>query len=465
MSLAAHAPELVVAAAGAALLAAGPRVGAARAHASGAAACGLALALAVATLGAAAPAAPLLTRDGLADLVRLLALGIALAASALAAHDTARADGSRQAGGTLLLAAAVAALGAATHSGLAVGLLALGALGLAPLAGAGASGRLGAALAAVGAILVGAGGAALVVTSGDPLAGVALGPHEEPAALGLALGLGGLALGVVLLVVGSARGLAGEGSAAPASPPLASGAVLLAALGAAALLARATLGLRFVSDEAALPWREGLALLGALVAAGAHVRALRAGSLRELALGVGVGQGALLLLAVGALAPSARPDGWWLGLGGAAFGAQALSGALSALGIAAAALVAEEELGGSGAANVRGLARRNPWLGGALLLALAGACALPLTLGLPARLVLLGAAQGAGASLAVAAALAALLPLAAAALRWTAQVAFTAPPDPEGREPLVTSPGLTVLCVALATAQLALGLPLVPLAR
>lgn len=295
---------------------------------------------------------------------------------------------------------------------------------------------------------------ALPVAGGDDLAGAAR----------LA------ALGIVLAFVGATHLLAAPPVATPwtatvqATSPPAHGAWLatcgVAAVGA--LGVRVLGGLRAPSGRLLLPDVDPgavLAAAGVLAILGARVAMRRETDLGRLFGCQAASTGGWVLLALGALAaPSVSGDG----VAGRGLALLAVAALLGQVGAAALLAAADRELGGRGLERWVGAGRRNRALGVALTVHFASLGGAPPTLGFLARLfVLVAALDGGYGPLAAIAAVDVALGV-ALALRVARVVHFAAPPpEPYGPlavEPLVTTPGLTVLAVVLAALSLVLGL-------
>lgn len=350
--------------------------------------------------------------------------------------------------GALLLA--LTAERDAARAGLAL-LAAGGALGLAGTSLGLPRRAAGAALAIVGPALA---AAALRGAAGPRLD---LAPRLDddpwPAAAVVALGVAPTLLGLPALLARPSPWLAaGLYAAAPGAAALA-----LRVLGAprlpsgAPLLGAAPTGPADPSTWLCVAGLAGLAL--------GLVWAARARALRGVAAGVAASSGGAVLLAFAVLAAPVAIDVDPV--------RRALTGLLAAGLLAHGALCAlvrtgERELGGDGLERWVGAGPRNPWLASALAAAVAGPAALPPGLGF---LALVGLTPGLlAADHGFAALLAGLLlaGLGLVALRLVRVLFFAAPPEspwgPPVQEPLVTSPGLTVLAVGLSALLLVLGL-------
>lgn len=278
-------------------------------------------------------------------------------------------------------------------------------------------------------------------------------------------------LGLVLATLGLSH-LLGAAPLAPvwtpalakAPAPLLAWLAICAPAGAVAVLARVLDALRAPEGGLDLPGIDpGLVitatgLLG-LLAARVGLRG-EADLGRVVALHAG-GAAGWALVALGALASPATPA-----LDPAtplrALALLAISSLLAFSGAAALLAASDRELGGRGLERWLGAARRNAALSVALLLHLGSAGGAPPTLGFVARLHVLAAVLSVGDPL-VAALLAVDVALGLAAWLRVARVVFLArpAPDPYGPaavEPLVTTPGLTVLAVVLAVLGVALGI-------
>ena len=444
--------------AGGALLA---RLGRSAASARAVALLSPAFALAVLALGPARPGAP----------GALRALEATLVAAALGSMVLGRETGAaaRSLAPLLLGAAGLLVVAGATGAGAA----ALGfALGVGPIvwllrgADAPAGGRyLGASLLAGGLLVVGLG--LLVATAASAGLDLMALPVVEGQALRRATR--GAALGVVLVCLALTHLLAAppvgptwSPALGEAAPPLALWLAACAPCAAAAFGLRVTGGLRLEGGGLVLAGVDPgvvIGAAGALAILAARLATRRAVDLGRLLLRQAAATGGWVLLGLGALA-SPRPLEAALATRGVA--ALAVSALVAQGALAALLACADRELGGRGLERWVGAARRNRWLAGALVLATASAAGAAPTLGFVARLHVLGAVvEGGYGPLAVVGALDLALGL-ALTLR-VARVALLAQPPrpahgPDAVEPLVTTPGLTVLAVVLAALGLALGL-------
>jgi NADH-quinone oxidoreductase subunit N len=278
------------------------------------------------------------------------------------------------------------------------------------------------------------------------------------------------ALGVVLAFVGATHLMAAPPVATPwaqpvhetCPPPL---AAWLATCGVAAV---AALGLRVLgalltpSGRLILPDVEPgavLAAAGVLVILGARLAARRETDLGRLLGSQAAATGGWVLLALGALAAPSSSGG---DHAARALALLAVAALLGQVGGAALVAASDRELGGRGLERWVGAGRRNRALSVALTVHLANLGGAPPTLGFLARLfVLVAALEGGYGLLALVAAIDVALGV-ALALRVARVVLLTDPPPepfgPPAVEPLVTTPGLTVLAVVLALLSVALGL-------
>ncbi|MCO5167491.1 MAG: hypothetical protein M9894_14185 [Planctomycetes bacterium] len=235
-----------------------------------------------------------------------------------------------------------------------------------------------------------------------------------------------------------------------------------APIAAAALLARLLSSLRAPGGGLLVADVEPGAVVGAfgvLAIAGARLATRHEADLGRLLAGQAAAGGGWLLVALGALGARGPLDPR------PALAAVALLALTAVVGHAAGAALlatADRELGGRGLERWLGAARRNRWLALALVLTVASLAGAPGTLGFVARLhAVVGALEGGQGVIALLAALDVALGL-VLTLR-VARVALLARPPrpafgPDAVEPLVTTPGLTVLAVALGALSLGLGL-------
>jgi hypothetical protein len=404
--------------------------------------------------GAAPPAARGLVRDGLAATYQLLILAAALGAVVLSAYDTRRRP---QPGWVLLCAGAGCLTVEAVTPGWAVtGLLGGGAALLGLLRAGGAARSADEVWLGSGALAFGAGVVLLVLPGGaGRIDRLALAASEQGVP-------GEVAAGCALLAVGAIAGAVFLGRVAgrPSCAPALAAALWIPVLAATAVGGRLALGLPFVTQG--LEWggvsfkSAGAVVAGLLVLVG-YLQAGRSLGLRDLLGGVLLGQAGLAAL----LAPTASAHvdvgGPVLAGGGPALTLALAAGLPAFLGLCALAQVGEEELGGTEHGHLRGLARRNPYLAGwagLLTLSLVGC---PATVGFVALVAGLQA-DLAGGLLGPAA----LVCAGQAALAWGGgRLLVTlvgAAADGDGREPLVTSPGLTLGLCVLATLVVVWGL-------
>jgi len=196
-----------------------------------------------------------------------------------------------------------------------------------------------------------------------------------------------------------------------------------------------------------------LAFLGvATVLAGSGL-ALREAGLRRLVTWLAVAQGGWVLLAAASSAGgSAAGDA-----GGAALGFLLAACLLAHLAAFAAVMALEDATGGSELERLVGVGRRNPWLAGMVVVALASAAGLPLTVGFPAKVWVAVAAFGAGHGWAAGGAVLALVLALAACLRVARLLYHRDAAELEPREPPVASSGLTLLAGALALLVVVVG--------
>ncbi len=425
-----------------------------------------ALALVALTLGPAVGAS--VRGDGAQRALEVALLAGALAAAVIG-HERRRRGGEGDPLPALLLGAAgLLVLGRAATLAPAVGGFALATAPIAwSLRGAhDLAGRHGGASLVAGGLL--AVGLALVVATSATgrLDLVALPVAEGEALAGASRRL---ALGVVIAGLGLTHLLAAPPVATAWTTALGSAPsstlvwlAVCAPSAAAALGLRLLGGLRLPSGGLVLADLDPGAVLGAagaLAIVAARLATRRETDLGRLLLGQAAASGGWVLLGLGALGAPAAVEAPLVGRAVALLAASALLGHVS---LAALVACADRELGGRGLERWVGAARRNRALATALVLATATLAGAPPTLGFVARLhVLVAALEGGYAPLALIGALDV-----AAGLALTLRVARVAllargprpAHGPDAVEPLVTTPGLTVLAVVLAGLGAALGL-------
>ncbi|MBX3467578.1 MAG: hypothetical protein KF878_11870, partial [Planctomycetes bacterium] len=271
--------------------------------------------------------------------------------------------------------------------------------------------------------------------------------------------------GVALTAVGLTHLLAapplGGASLGRAPAPLQVWLAACAPVAAAALGLRLVLSLRAPGGLVVPDVDPGAVLGGAgvLVIAAARLATRREADLGRLVAGQAAAAGGWLLVALAGLGAPGPVDPRPAVLAVTLLAVSAVVGQVAA---AALLATADRELGGRGLERWVGAGRRNVWLALALVLTVAHLAGAPGTLGFVARAhTLVGALEGGYEVVALLAALDVALGL-VLTLRVARVALLVAPPrpafGPDAVEPLVTTPGLTVVAVALPLLAVALGL-------
>lgn len=269
------------------------------------------------------------------------------------------------------------------------------------------------------------------------------------------------AVGLTHLLAAAPLGAAWAATLGRAPAPLQVWLAACAPVAAAALGLRLVLSLRAPGGLVVPDVDPGAVLGGAgvLVIAAARLATRREADLGRLVAGQAAAAGGWLLVALAGLGAPGPVDPRPAVLAVTLLAVSAVVGQVAA---AALLATADRELGGRGLERWLGAGRRNQWLALALVLTVAHLAGAPGTLGFVARAhALVGALEGGYEVVALLAALDVALGL-VLTLRVARVALLVAPPrpafGPDAVEPLVTTPGVTVVAVALPLLAVALGL-------